>query len=300
MALTSEGLLPRRPPQARVLTDADLAQALALCALDPVGSVLAATRIETALVLGLARTTGQVWGYPAEGPLEAVCWSGANLVPVVPPDVPEAIDAFANLARQRGRRCSSIVGPAEHVLGLWRRLEDVWSRPRDVRTDQPSMVIDSDPLVEPDAEVRYSTLADYPVLLPACVQMFLEEVGYSPLTFAGSAYEDRVRSLVTDGHSLVRTTGRAVPGARTAPAVVFKAELGAVTRRVAQVQGVWVAPLYRGRGLAARGMAAVVRATRRDVAPVVSLYVNSYNARALATYRRVGFEQVGTFATVLF
>lgn len=47
-------------------------------------------------------------------------------------------------------------------------------------------------------------------------------------------------------------------------------------------------------------MAAVVEITRREIAPIVSLYVNAYNERALATYRRVGFEQVGTFATVLF
>jgi predicted GNAT family acetyltransferase len=33
---------------------------------------------------------------------------------------------------------------------------------------------------------------------------------------------------------------------------------------------------------------------------VVSLYVNAYNLPALAAYRRVGFRQVGTFATVLF
>jgi predicted GNAT family acetyltransferase len=47
-------------------------------------------------------------------------------------------------------------------------------------------------------------------------------------------------------------------------------------------------------------MAAVVAATRASIAPVVSLYVNAYNERAVAAYRRVGFEQVGTFATVLF
>lgn len=296
MAQTSVGSLPRRPPQARVLSDADIPAALEICATDPIGSVLAATRIETAALLGLARTTGQVWGYPAEGPLEAVCWSGANLVPVIPPGVSEAVDAFANLARQRGRRCSSIVGPAEHVLALWDRLEDVWSRPREVRAEQPSMAIDHDPDVDPDELVRYSTLDDFPVLLPACVEMFLEEVGYSPLTYSGSAYEDRVRSLIAERHSLVRTA----QARADASAIVFKAELGAVTRRVAQVQGVWVAPPWRGRGLAAGGMAAVVRAARRDVASTVSLYVNSYNTRALATYRRVGFEQVGTFATVLF
>jgi predicted GNAT family acetyltransferase len=32
----------------------------------------------------------------------------------------------------------------------------------------------------------------------------------------------------------------------------------------------------------------------------VSLYVNDYNTKALAAYRRVGFREVGSFATVLF
>ena len=47
------------------------------------------------------------------------------------------------------------------------------------------------------------------------------------------------------------------------------------------------------------GMAAVVQHVRRSFAPTVSLYVNSFNAPALAVYRRVGFRQVGTYATVL-
>jgi predicted GNAT family acetyltransferase len=47
-------------------------------------------------------------------------------------------------------------------------------------------------------------------------------------------------------------------------------------------------------------MAAVVKLVLADVAPVVSLYVNDYNKVALKTYRSVGFEQVDTFATVLF
>ena len=37
-----------------------------------------------------------------------------------------------------------------------------------------------------------------------------------------------------------------------------------------------------------------------DGPAVVSLYVNDYNVRALAAYRRVGFREVGAFATVLF
>lgn len=296
--------------RARVLSDADVPEALAVCAGDPVASTLAAARLAVAQHAGLHAAGGQAWGFPAVGPLEAVCWAGANLVPVVPasldPDrARTAVAAFAALARHAGRRSSSVVGERDAVLALWELLAPHWPAPREIRANQPSLAIDRDPDVEPDPHVRRSVPAEVPVVLPACVRMFTEEVGYSPVEGGGRAYEERVRSLVLAGRSFVRMA--AEPG--RSPHVVFKAELGAVTPRVAQVQGVWVDPRYRGQGLAAPGMAAVVRlarepgladAARGAAPPVVSLYVNDYNAAALATYRRVGFEQVGTYATVLF
>ena len=81
---------------------------------------------------------------------------------------------------------------------------------------------------------------------------------------------------------------------------LFKAELGAVSAQVAQVQGVWVAPAHRGLGLSVAGMAAVVDRALGTVAPLVSLYVNDHNVRARAAYARVGFREVGTYANVLF
>ncbi|HZA30090.1 MAG TPA: DUF4081 domain-containing protein, partial [Propionibacteriaceae bacterium] len=44
-------------------------------------------------------------------------------------------------------------------------------------------------------------------------------------------------------------------------------------------------------------MAAVVQLARKLV-PTVSLYVNDYNLPARAMYDRVGFAEVGEFATV--
>jgi predicted GNAT family acetyltransferase len=284
------------PGAGRVLGDADVPAALVVCAQDPVASVLATARLEQAARSGLRRVGGQLWGYEVAGRLVAVCWAGANLVPVVPdPAVREAaLDAFAAFGRAQGRRCSSVVGDADAVLGLWDRLAAAWGVVREVRADQPSMVIDHGPAVAPDPAVRRSVPDEYEIVLPACVQMFTEEVGYSPITSSGGAYEARVRALVRDGRSFVRVDRAG------SPRVVFKAELGAVAGGVAQVQGVWVDPSRRGEGLSVGGMAAVVAATRRDVAPIVSLYANHYNARALAAYRRVGFRQVGTYATVLF
>ncbi len=291
---------------ARVLGPADLPDALAVCRQDPVAAVLASARLEVATRAGLAAAGGQAWGWPATGPLRAVCWAGANLVPVIPSalgrDAAEAIEGFVRTARGQGRRSSSIVGESGAVLAMWHGLERYWPRAREVRAHQPSLMIARDPDVAPDPLVRLSRPEELGAVLPACVAMFTEEVGYSPVAGGGTAYRERVRSLVAAGHSYVRFAPAppAGPLRRADPMVEFKAELGAVAQGVAQVQGVWVDPRVRGRGLSESGMAAVVVDTRERVAPVVSLYVNGYNERALRSYRRVGFEQVGTFATVLF
>ncbi len=279
-----------------VVTDVDLRDAAELCSHDPVASVLAATRLESILDAGGGQVGATVWGMERGGHLDAMCWVGANLVPVCDGDDTEALDAFADAARRHGRRCSSIVGEARPVLGLWERLQDAWGPARDVRADQPSLVIDGPPAVAPDPLVRPARPDEVDLVLPASVHMFLEEVGYSPISGNPGAYEARVRSLIEAGRTFVRVDDDGPNG----PEVVFKADLGAASRQVAQVQGVWVAPRLRGRRLSEHGMSAVVAQSLGVVAPLVSLYVNAYNAPALASYRRVGFRQVGTYATVLF
>lgn len=276
----------------RVLRGEDREAALSLCALDPVASVLAAVQVEQ---LGRRRLPGMdVLGVLHDGELRALCWAGANLVPVAAGD-PEVLDALAGHVMARGRRASSIVGPADQALGLWDRLRDRWPRPREIRSAQPSMAIDHDPLPTPDPRVRLSRLDELDLLVPACVSMFTEEVGYSPLA-AGGGYAARVRELVVTGRSYVRIEEDDQRGRH----VVFKAEVGALALGVAQIQGVWVDPAYRGTGLAAPAMAAVVADVRARLAPTVSLYVNDYNAPAAAAYRRTGFTEVGSYATVLF
>jgi predicted GNAT family acetyltransferase len=128
--------------------------------------------------------------------------------------------------------------------------------------------------------------------MPACIAMFTEEVGTSPLgSDDGASYRARVRDLVLAGRSFARIENGEV---------LFKAELGAVSSRACQVQGVWVHPSWRGLGLGTAGMATVVAEALRTVAPVVSLYVNDYNVPARRAYERVGLSTVGTFSSVLF
>ena len=272
----------------RPLVGVDATGLMALIDRDPVMHCFVESRVDVA-GLDPYRLGGELWGY-FRGDLESALYSGANLIPIE--TTPDARAAFADRLRRLPRRCSSFVGDAEEVLDLWRLVEPAWGSAREVRVDQPLLVADAEPRVEPDPLVRYATMDDLDILFPACVDMFTEEVGVSPLAGgAAGMYRARIADLVREQRAFVRVV---------AGRVEFKAEIGASSARACQVQGVWVAPECRGRGLSVPGMAAVLHHAQRDIAPRVSLYVNSYNAPARKCYARVGFRPHGTFATVLF
>jgi predicted GNAT family acetyltransferase len=46
-------------------------------------------------------------------------------------------------------------------------------------------------------------------------------------------------------------------------------------------------------------MAAATDLILEHVAPLATLYVNDFNAPARATYRAIGYREVGSFTTVL-
>jgi len=281
-----------RTPTARVLDESDEAAVHRLLATDPVAACVLAGRVE---VTGTAAASlgAPLWGFGGGRTLDAVCLAGANLIPFAVPGAERAAAAaFAERARRAGRRCSTIVGPAASVAPLWDLLAPDWGPARDHRPRQPLMAIDRPPAVAAEPRVRPVRPAELETLLPAAVAMFTEEVGVSPLRVDGGAsYRARVAELVRAGQSLAWIEDGEV---------LFKAEIGAVSRAACQIQGVWVAPAQRGRGIGTAGTAAVVEYARTTIAPVVSLYVNDFNQAARAAYRRVGFREVGRYASVLF
>lgn len=279
------------PGPVRPLGSAQREEALRLCARDAVANVYVAARI---LETDLDRSRGALLGFypPQTDRLSALCWRSANVVPAEC-DL-DASDAFASALRDHESRCSSIFGPTQPVAELWRVLSTTWHHPLDVRPVQPLMAMPVDrPLgIRLDPRVRLATVSETDLLTPAAAAMFTEEIGYAPYAdrVGQSAYRNSVRALIARGHAFVLVED---------DRVIFKADVGSAAIGACQIQGVWVAPECRGTGLAAPAMAATVELVRSTIAPLVTLYVNEYNEAALATYRRVGFEQVGTFSTIL-
>jgi GNAT superfamily N-acetyltransferase len=256
---------------------------------DPYAGAQIAERV-AAHGLNWWRSDGRIFGYGSGRRVESIVWSGAHLVPVC-----TTPGRDRRLRRHAGRRGPHLLLDHRPLRGGARpvdRLGGYWGRARDVRPNQPLLVADRDPVIEPDPEVRLVKPSEVDQLFPAAVAMYTEEVGVSPLLDdGGRGYRRRIAELVKGKRAYARFLG---------DRVIFKAELAIVTRRTTQVQGVWVDPEFRGRGLAAPAMAAVVRDALHRVSPTVSLYVNDYNLPARRVYARCGFVSAGSFATILF
>jgi predicted GNAT family acetyltransferase len=277
--------------QPRVLMAADELPARSLVRRDPVLNCVVDARLQRAPDLNPHRLGGYLWGVVgADDELRAAAFAGGNLIPVG--NDLGALELIAGQLARTGRGCSSIVGAAEPVAAMWSVLSRRWGPARAVRASQPLLYADSPTGIEPDSRVRRVRPAELARFLPAAVSMFTEELGMSPTgQDSGRGYRARVAELISAGRAFARFDASGE--------VEFKAEIGVLASATAQVQGVWVRPDLRGRGVATAAMAAVVQYAL-ELAPSVSLYVNDYNTAGRRLYDRLGMRQIGTLSTVLF
>jgi predicted GNAT family acetyltransferase len=281
----------RRPAPVLQLDDRHLSEVYSLLDDDPLINAVLASRLLAAPTLTEALAGGSLLGIHDGTVLRAATYSGGNLLPVGGGE-PEWRE-LAGLLSGRRRMCTSIVGPADAVHTMWDVLEPAWGPARAVRARQPLLAIGAEgPRVTGDPAVRPVLESELELYLPAAVAMFTEELGVSPLASVSlAAYRRRVAGLIQ--------ARRAFAAFDRHGTVVFKADIGAVSRHTCQLQGVWVRPELRGRGLGTAALATVINFALQ-LAPTVSLYVNDYNERARRVYRRLGMYEVATLATVLF
>ncbi|MDN6528685.1 MAG: GNAT family N-acetyltransferase [Brevibacterium sp.] len=275
-----------------------------LLALNPCENVYLIALLEVTGTAQMGSPSGSLLGvFDGDRPVAAY-WVGGNIIPVAATSGTN--QALAEKLNADGRYSCSLIGARNIILDLQSRLN--WGRPRGVRERQPLLAISSEPLVEPDEAVHLVVAEQLPAVFAASVDMFTNEVGFSPIEGGQSSYMARVRSIIRGQNCFARISdtlpqGGAVrrwPATTQAEQVLFKADIGIRAPRIVQVQGVWVHPDVRQQGLGAAGMAAVVAQTRAAGHTTVSLYANDYNEVALRMYTRIGFEQVGTFATVMY
>ena len=287
-------LLRRTASRVEHLSDVAHREFAQLVDRDPLVNSVISARLRRVRSLDAATFGGDVLGVrDSAGRLVAAAVHGANLLPVGDGAGTDAWRLLGEHVAGQRRMCTSIVGRAEAVAGIWPAVSAAWGPARAIRGTQPLLVLDRvDCPRHGDTRVRPVRAGELDRYLPAAAAMFAEELGVAPERTCGSSeYRRRVAALIADERAfgIFDAAGR----------VVFKADLGAVSPHTCQVHGVWVRPELRGQGIGAAALASVLRRAL-TLAPTVSLYVNDFNTAARRMYARLGMREVATLSTVLF
>lgn len=202
----------------------------------------------------------------------------------------EALEPFAQYAqRRRGERM--IVGPRDTVAAYWEIVRDWHEPPRLVRERQLVMMVDRNRLrpQQDGVVVRNALAGDVRDVAAASAEMIRHELGYDPRA-ASPDFSAGVRQMIERSLWWIGTQN---------DQPCFFCNIGPWSEHTLQLQGIWTPPAMRGRGLATLSLAAICDRLL-EISPTLSLYVNDFNEAAIALYRRVGFEHVADFQTLLF
>jgi RimJ/RimL family protein N-acetyltransferase len=222
-----------------------------------------------------------------DGQVRGVAYFGRQLVLAADAT---ALAPFAEYAKSyRGERM--IVGPRETVSAYWELARAWHAPPRITRDRQLVMMIDREHLLPYDrrVSVRHALAREWKAVADSSAQMVEQELAYDPRRNAPD-FSANIREMIARKLWWVGVAGSSL---------CFFCNVGPWCTTTAQLQGIWTPPQLRGQGLATAALAGICDRLL-EVSTTLSLYVNDFNAAAIALYDRVGFKHVADFQTLLF
>jgi len=266
------------------ISDDDLATALAFLRRDPLINVYLISR----LIEERFASSTQTVEVRHNRELVLIASLATNIVlaadPEVPQDVTETgVAIIAERILTRLLPVRAIISPAHLVEMLWSRLRTRLDPPTVLRMNQPVYAIRGRVDYPNLKMARYGTLRDLEDLVPACAAMHKEEVGIDPLQRDAAGYRERIRELIEQKRSVIYV----VDGV-----IAAKCEYSAITNDTVQLMGVWTNPRFRRRGFGRTLLREVCGHSARQ-GRTVTLFVNDFNAPAIALYESLGFRRIG-------
>lgn len=244
---------------------------------------------------GLANPRDEYWGARRDGELVGLLHlgtqSGATL-PIADDPGPQQALAEQTLARlERLPRRFQVIGPRNATKAVVRRLAREDLAPRVVR-DQTYMSLERGALRPFDRlpQLRRAAREDLALVYESGADLRAEELEEDPRVVDPAGYAKRVDEECRDGYTYLWLDGAEL---------AFRASVSAQTPDAAQVSGVYTPRPLRNRGYARRGLSELC-ARLLDKSRSVCLFVNDFNAPAIAVYRRMGFRDLAEWASAFY
>ncbi len=138
------------------------------------------------------------------------------------------------------------------------------------------------------SRLRRANDDDLALLLPVHAQLARQESGVDPLMVDPEGFRRRCARRIAQGRTWIwRETDR----------ILFKADLVTRTPAVLYLEGVYVAPDVRGRGVGRACLAELAQLLAAD-GRCLSLFVNARNRHARCLYEKVGFKLRAVFDSI--
>jgi hypothetical protein len=220
-----------------------------------------------------------------EGALEGVALVGHHTF--VEARTEGALRAFAALA-QSERACHMILGERETVAAFWDYYAPGGQTPRvfcrELLFEQRWPV----KACEPAPGLRLATLEDLMLVMPVHAAMAYDECGINPIDTDLHGFRLRCARRIENGRVWVLVEGGEL---------VFKADVASETPECTYVEGVYVEPASRQKGLGLRCLSQLAR-TLLERSESLCALVNEQNLVAQSLFLKAGYRLRGNYDTI--
>lgn len=266
--------------EVRELREENRAQVLSLLAQDPVQSVILRGLILDYGLCG-AELRGNFYGYFANNQLAGVALIGHQIIAF---GAEEAWPYFAHKAVELNARGYLMLGPQPQVEALWHHLAQQGRETQRVSA-QRLYVCQAPRMCADRLQLLRANFAELDVIVDAQAEMALEESGIDPRETDLGGFRHRVGERIERKRVWVKIEDGKV---------VFKADLFSDTPDTVYLEGVWVHPEYRQRGIAKSCLVELVqRLLKKHQA--LCLLTNEEESAAHQVYEQVGFVHVANY-----
>jgi GNAT superfamily N-acetyltransferase len=199
----------------------------------------------------------------------------------------DAVSAFARLARN----CFNahlIRGERNTINSFWKHYASPGQEPRLVCRELMFEQREALPLTEPIEDLRPATVADLDQVLKVNAAMAFQEAGISPLNSDPGGFRQRTARRIEQGRVWVWTRE---------DKLVFKADVVAETPEAVYLEGVHVHEKERLKGYGLRclnQLGSILLAGHKSIC----LTMNQENKKAMAFYKRAGYEFHSHYETI--